>query len=758
MSKLKLLTLILGVLLIIFLAGHLVLAWVEPSQAPPGGNVEAPINVGSTPQTKTANLRIMPGELQAEIFRDADVGGTWYIDLSNAGTAGVFQGSVGIGINPPGYKLDVNGTVNMTGFRMTTGAALNRVLTSDASGVGTWQAATGGMNNPMTTLGDIIYGGASGTPTRLPGSAGFLKSTGAAAPSWSAVGLATADTTGILTVAKGGTGNDWSTVAQGSMPYFSAVGTMLTFGPGTSGQFLKSNGAAAAPSWAAAAGGGYTTIQNQGTSLTQRNTLNFTGAGVTCVDNAGSTRTDCTIPGGGGAGYWILSDPLLYPSSTTYAVGIGTQNPTAKLHVVGNPTFARHSNDSSSPAFAIIKSRGTEIAPTIVSNGDFTGVIYFRGYDGLAYMMAAGIGSNVDGTPGLNDMPGRLTFLTTSDGSATSTERMRITSTGNVGIGTTTPLMKLDVRDTSTESLWVRNGTTYFFAGADNTNKRARIGAYEEAVGWKDLIINEGGGNVGIGTTSAGYKLDVNGDPAIATPYLKSPSAGDITKDGDVNSYDLRLVSELYNCDSTKACWTQIIGADNLGNYLRGRDADLNKDNIVDIQDINTVANNFKPIVTPYSRAPKSGDINKDGLINSEDLTLCAISFGCISGAACWDEIISIDNLGNYLRGRDADLNKDNIVDIQDLSIIAGSLEYRPYYYLITKKVDTTFPAIKMDGDAIVTAEGYLQIQKTSAGAPAAADCQGDGQRGRFIIDTVNNRLYICMGAARGWDYVSLTN
>lgn len=50
--------------------------------------------------------------------------------------------------------------------------------------------------------------------------------------------------------------------------------------------------------WESCTGGsGYATVQDEATPLTQRATLNFTGAGVTCADNAGSTRTDCTIPG-----------------------------------------------------------------------------------------------------------------------------------------------------------------------------------------------------------------------------------------------------------------------------------------------------------------------------------------------------------------------------------------------------------------------------------------------------------------------------
>lgn len=46
----------------------------------------------------------------------------------------------------------------------------------------------------------------------------------------------------------------------------------------------------------------YNLIQDEGMALTRRSTVNFIGAGVTCVDDAGTLTTDCTIPGGGGAG------------------------------------------------------------------------------------------------------------------------------------------------------------------------------------------------------------------------------------------------------------------------------------------------------------------------------------------------------------------------------------------------------------------------------------------------------------------------
>ena len=42
-------------------------------------------------------------------------------------------------------------------------------------------------------------------------------------------------------------------------------------------------------------------------------------------------------------------------------------------------------------------------------------------------------------------MPGRLVFRTTSDGASTDSERMRITSSGNVGIGDDSPMTSLSV-------------------------------------------------------------------------------------------------------------------------------------------------------------------------------------------------------------------------------------------------------------------------------------------------------------------------
>ena len=64
-----------------------------------------------------------------------------------------------------------------------------------------------------------------------------------------------------LSLADGGTGQSLDSVAQGSVPYFNATGTLTTLAAGASGQVLKSGGAFANLSWGGAAtGDGHITL------------------------------------------------------------------------------------------------------------------------------------------------------------------------------------------------------------------------------------------------------------------------------------------------------------------------------------------------------------------------------------------------------------------------------------------------------------------------------------------------------------------
>ena len=140
----------------------------------------------------------------------------------------------------------------------------------------------------------------------------------------------------------------------------------------------------------------------------------------------------------------------------------------------------RFANDVSGPSIILGKSRGTSIGThTIVQNGDQLGKIRFYGSDGNDFNnYGAEIAANVDATPGSDDMPGRLVFSTTPDGSTGATERVRITHDGKVGINETSPAAQLDVEgsgvpviinssNSNTYKIQLENaGTTLGYIGA----------------------------------------------------------------------------------------------------------------------------------------------------------------------------------------------------------------------------------------------------------------------------------------------------
>ena len=98
---------------------------------------------------------------------------------------------------------------------------------------------------------------------------------------------------------------------------------------------------------------------------------------------------------------------------------------------------ARLTADAHGPAIDLLKSRNaTWGTHTIVQDDDRLGSIYFRGDDGANYSgAAAAIYGEVDGTPGADDLPGRIILATSADGADSPTERIRITADGRVWIG-----------------------------------------------------------------------------------------------------------------------------------------------------------------------------------------------------------------------------------------------------------------------------------------------------------------------------------
>ena len=178
---------------------------------------------------------------------------------------------------------------------------------------------------------------------------------------------------------------------------------------------------------------------------------------TTLLANSASAALTMTQTGAGNA--FVVEDAAS-PDSTPFVidasgrVGIGVSAPGTGLHydavsgdayvLVRGDTAARmhirrYGNNVDAAAFELYKGRGTMAVPTIVASGDRLGDFTIYGYDGTQHVAGAKIYVEVDGTPGTNDMPGRLVFSTTADGASNPTERMRIDSAGNVGIGVTAP-------------------------------------------------------------------------------------------------------------------------------------------------------------------------------------------------------------------------------------------------------------------------------------------------------------------------------
>jgi hypothetical protein len=223
-------------------------------------------------------------------------------------------------------------------------------------------------------------------------------------------------------------------------------------------RFISSlNGAASAPPGAFTGtwftGGTATTtkpqvvIEPDGTTSTAWSTSG-TGLGVNAASGFAGRLLDLQVNGTSR----VIADGdgrLLLGTSTARFVG-GTQN---KVQIEGIDaatsamSLVRNSNDGSASSLRFAKSNGTTIGSnTAVTNNTQVGACAFYGNDGSSFIHAANIDCAVDGTPGTNDMPGRLVFSTTADGASSPTERLRITNAGvlqvadagNITVGTTT--------------------------------------------------------------------------------------------------------------------------------------------------------------------------------------------------------------------------------------------------------------------------------------------------------------------------------
>ena len=143
-------------------------------------------------------------------------------------------------------------------------------------------------------------------------------------------------------------------------------------------------------------------------------------------------------------------DAALFWDNTNKRLGIGTTGPAGKLEVAHNnymPLYFSVYSDYSfhRPDIILRSAGGTQGSPTAKASGGYLGYIYWMGYGDTAWKSGAAIEAITEATFSDTSSPAYLRFFTTPSGSTTLNERVRITASGNVGIGTTEPGALLDV-------------------------------------------------------------------------------------------------------------------------------------------------------------------------------------------------------------------------------------------------------------------------------------------------------------------------
>ena len=264
---------------------------------------------------------------------------------------------------------------------------------------------------------------------------------------------------------------------------------------------------------------------------------------LTSYNRDTSAYTDITISAnqhifaeGGTERMRIDSSGRLLLSTSSARSNIATRTPQMQLEgtSANGSSFSviRNSNDNGSSEIHLGKTRGTSVGQnTIVLNNDPTGRIEFTGSDGTNLVLSARIAGEIDGTPGANDMPGRLVFLTTADGGSSPTERMRIASDGviiaqkSASFGNTSDsftavniksstsgISELRFADTTANAGYVKyehSGNNLIFA--TNATERLRITS---------------AGNIGIGIDSPQGKLHVESAATTAGWQFRTDSFG----------------------------------------------------------------------------------------------------------------------------------------------------------------------------------------------------------------------------------------
>jgi hypothetical protein len=160
-------------------------------------------------------------------------------------------------------------------------------------------------------------------------------------------------------------------------------------------------------------------------------TLQFSPNGSTSGESARLDTSGRLLVGTSGARSNFFGTTL---SSVIQTEGTGGAAGRGALSVINNDV-------SNNPPYLLLGRSGAASlgSTTVVVNGSRLGTLTFQGADGTSFIEAATVAGEVDGTPGANDMPGRIVLSTTLDGAASPTERFRITNDGVIAYNQPAP-------------------------------------------------------------------------------------------------------------------------------------------------------------------------------------------------------------------------------------------------------------------------------------------------------------------------------